>query len=132
MLALARPPPLSRRAAPPGKSAGSATPPPRPAVTQGRGRPRGPWSAAGSRYRCGHRRPAGLRHSDGRKRMRMNVQAQHHQMAAEVAAPYITRISRRARGSGALHHADIKRTSCRARGSGTLRQRRPTFDYHSK
>ncbi|KAL6029929.1 hypothetical protein STEG23_010606, partial [Scotinomys teguina] len=37
---------------------------------------------------------AGSRHSGGRKRMRANVQAQHHQMAAEVAAPYITRTSR--------------------------------------
>ncbi|KAL6090629.1 hypothetical protein STEG23_006827 [Scotinomys teguina] len=58
--------------------------------------------------------------------MSTNVQAQHHQMAAEVAVPYITRTSRRARSSG-VHHMDITRISRRAhgssRGSGTLQQR---------
>ncbi|KAL6085937.1 hypothetical protein STEG23_026498, partial [Scotinomys teguina] len=43
--------------------------------------------------------------------MRANVQAQHHQMVAEVAAPYIMRTSRRACGSGAPRHADITQST---------------------
>ncbi|KAL6054882.1 hypothetical protein STEG23_020106 [Scotinomys teguina] len=45
--------------------------------------------------------------------MRANVQAKHHQMAAEAAAPYITRTSRTAAVPyiGALHRADITQSA---------------------